>query len=72
MPLWSHRLAQLSAACYARPMTKKPRDEAQKPKSEEKEQAEATVRPKPEVGGRDGPEPTRYGDWEVGGICTDF
>jgi hypothetical protein len=25
-----------------------------------------------EVGGRDGPEPTRYGDWEVGGICTDF
>lgn len=28
--------------------------------------------PVPEVGGRDGPEPTRYGDWEVGGICTDF
>ncbi|MFQ3595497.1 MAG: DUF1674 domain-containing protein [Sphingomonadaceae bacterium] len=25
-----------------------------------------------EVGGREGPEPTRYGDWEVGGICTDF
>ncbi|MCS6985981.1 MAG: DUF1674 domain-containing protein [Sphingomonadaceae bacterium] len=28
--------------------------------------------PVPEVGGREGPEPTRYGDWEVGGICTDF
>jgi hypothetical protein len=28
--------------------------------------------PSPEVGGREGPEPTRYGDWEVGGICTDF
>lgn len=28
--------------------------------------------PVPEVGGRGGPEPTRYGDWEVGGICTDF
>ncbi|WP_448585162.1 succinate dehydrogenase assembly factor 4 [Thermaurantiacus sp.] len=26
----------------------------------------------PEVGGRDGPEPTRYSDWEVNGICTDF
>lgn len=25
-----------------------------------------------ELGGRDGPEPTRYGDWEVGGICSDF
>lgn len=26
----------------------------------------------PETGGRSGPEPTRYGDWEVGGKCTDF
>ncbi len=25
-----------------------------------------------EVGGRDGPEPTRYGDWEVNGRCVDF
>jgi hypothetical protein len=22
--------------------------------------------------GRDGPEPTRYGDWEKGGIASDF
>ncbi len=29
-------------------------------------------RPEPEIGGRDGPEPTRYGDWEVKGICSDF
>lgn len=28
-------------------------------------------RPK-EVGGRDGPDPTRYGDWEKGGRCIDF
>jgi hypothetical protein len=28
--------------------------------------------PAPEQGGRAGPEPTRYGDWEVKGICTDF
>jgi hypothetical protein len=28
--------------------------------------------PPPEVGGRQGPEPTRYGDWEVKGICSDF
>ncbi len=25
-----------------------------------------------ELGGRDGPEPTRYGDWERKGIVSDF
>ncbi len=25
-----------------------------------------------EHGGRKGPEPTRYGDWEKGGIAVDF
>lgn len=25
-----------------------------------------------EVMGRDGLEPTRYGDWEIDGKCTDF
>jgi len=25
-----------------------------------------------EVNGRDGPEPTRYGDWEKKGIASDF
>jgi len=25
-----------------------------------------------EIGGPKGPEPTRYGDWEVKGRCTDF
>ena len=29
--------------------------------------------PRPaEIGGRSGPEPTRYGDWEFNGRCTDF
>lgn len=31
----------------------------------------APQRPR-EIGGPKGPEPTRYGDWEVGGRCTDF
>ena len=26
----------------------------------------------PEVAGRDGPEPTRYGDWEINGLTSDF
>ena len=25
-----------------------------------------------EIGGRDGPDPIRYGDWEVKGIASDF
>jgi len=28
--------------------------------------------PPKEIGGRDGPEPTRYGDWEKNGRCIDF
>ncbi|AXI49027.1 DUF1674 domain-containing protein [Sulfitobacter sp. SK012] len=26
----------------------------------------------PELGGREGPEPVRYGDWEKKGIAVDF
>lgn len=25
-----------------------------------------------EIGGRNGPEPTRFGDWEKNGRCVDF
>jgi hypothetical protein len=30
------------------------------------------VPPAPEIGGRDGLDPVRYGDWEKGGIAVDF
>ncbi|MBM3563600.1 MAG: DUF1674 domain-containing protein [Alphaproteobacteria bacterium] len=35
---------------------------------------EAARRPAPpeEIGGRGGPDPARYGDWEVNGIASDF
>lgn len=33
--------------------------------------AEAAQMPK-ELGGRKGPEPTRFGDWEKDGIISDF
>jgi hypothetical protein len=33
----------------------------------------AVDEPRPrEVGGREGPEPTRFGDWELRGRCIDF
>ena len=31
----------------------------------------APARPR-EIGGRKGPEPTRFGDWEKNGRCIDF
>jgi len=34
-------------------------------------EAELEARPK-ELGGRDGPDPARYGDWEKKGIAIDF
>ena len=34
-------------------------------------QNDAPAKPR-EIGGPKGPEPTRYGDWEVNGRCTDF
>jgi hypothetical protein len=39
------------------------------PKQPVETAANATVA---EIGGPSGPEPTRYGDWESGGRCSDF
>jgi len=35
-------------------------------------EAKTQVQLPPELGGPKGPEPTRYGDWEVKGIVSDF
>lgn len=41
--------------------------------AEERRRMTAQEPPLPkELGGRKGPEPTRFGDWEKKGICTDF
>jgi len=39
--------------------------------AEARRKAAAAALP-PELGGRDGPEPTRFGDWEKDGILSDF
>jgi hypothetical protein len=36
------------------------------------DQAERPEAPPKEIGGRKGPDPTRYGDWEKNGRCIDF
>ena len=58
--------------CHMAAMTQKPSDAGgQTPPVSEKPAEEKPSRPR-EIGGPKGPEPTRYGDWEVGGRCIDF
>ena len=40
--------------------------------SDEDDTASEDSDPPREVGGRGGPDPTRYGDWEKAGRCIDF
>ena len=49
------------------PEARRALDEAE----ERKKKAKGKPLPK-ELGGRDGPEPVRYGDWENKGIAVDF
>ncbi|WP_413871022.1 DUF1674 domain-containing protein [Albidovulum sp.] len=59
-------------------MTDDPREEL--PEAAKRALAEAEERRRkargpglpPELGGRDGPEPVRFGDWEKKGIAVDF
>jgi len=40
--------------------------------AEERRKAAREAEQPKELGGREGPEPVRYGDWEVKGLATDF
>ncbi len=40
--------------------------------AEERRKAKSDAPRKPELGGRKGPDPARYGDWEKNGIASDF
>jgi len=46
--------------------------ERAKAEAEARRAREAKVQLPPELGGPKGPEPTRYGDWEIKGIVSDF
>ena len=46
-------------------------ERALKEAEERRRQAGSDERPQ-EIGGRKGPDPVRYGDWEKGGIASDF
>ncbi|WP_298915522.1 DUF1674 domain-containing protein [uncultured Roseobacter sp.] len=40
--------------------------------AEERRRKQQDLNLPPELGGREGPEPVRYGDWEKKGIAVDF
>lgn len=46
-----------------------PKEQSQRDETAEKQQQKPLPK---EIGGPKGPEPTRYGDWERNGRCTDF
>ncbi len=48
------------------------KDDMPKPDREATKPAGPSPADAKEIGGSKGPEPTRYGDWEKGGRCSDF
>lgn len=54
---------------------RKPLTEAAKralAEAEERRRAEQKAEPAPEIGGRGGADPARFGDWEIKGRAIDF
>jgi hypothetical protein len=53
------------------PAAQRALDEAEERRRQRDKARENEFRAK-ELGGREGPDPVRYGDWENGGIASDF
>ena len=53
------------------PEAKRALEEAEARRRKPAPEAPKADKPK-EIGGRNGPEPTRYGDWEKDGLISDF
>jgi hypothetical protein len=52
--------------------TSKPLADAQPPAERASAENASAQKTRAEIGGREGPEPTRFGDWELRGRCIDF
>jgi hypothetical protein len=66
----SRRLGKPAGARHISEMNEKP--DAPDPARPPAPEPSAAEKPPREIGGPKGPEPTRYGDWEIGGRCSDF
>jgi len=73
--IWQHRVLNMQPSHDEQPPH--PIDpSAVRPTALPKVEPQPQASPPPvlprEIGGRDGPEPTRFGDWEKAGRCIDF
>jgi len=53
-------------------MDDRPHDRKEPPRAAPVQSLPPPVAQPREIGGPNGPEPTRYGDWEYNGRCADF
>ena len=54
-------------------MEKRSDKQSPEPAADVPKESQNSPDPRPkEIGGREGPDPTRYGDWEKNGRCIDF
>jgi len=68
----THRLGKGQNLDRSRPLTPEAQRALAEAEERRRQRASATAPAAPEVGGRDGPDPVRFGDWEKGGIASDF
>lgn len=54
------------------PLTLTPAAQRALAEAEERRKLAKNVKLPREINGRDGPEPTRFGDWETKGLTSDF
>lgn len=73
---WLRRIEARLRRLYISAMTTEPKTPPKPPNAATADEAKPDASPAPdaatEIGGRKGPEPTRYGDWEKDGRCVDF
>jgi len=55
-----------------RPLTAAAKRALKEAEERRAKQKRAPKTPEPEIGGPQGPDPVRYGDWEKDGIISDF
>jgi len=55
-----------------RPLTAAAKRALKEAEERRRRQKQAPKTPEPEIGGPQGPDPVRYGDWEKDGIASDF
>lgn len=56
----------------ARPLSPAAQRALEEAEARRRKRDEEAAKTPVEIGGRSGPDPARYGDWEIGGIATDF